>query len=107
VCSISKQKHPALVPTALRRQLVDGIDLPSVALGDDVLEAIDAALGVSLDDFSSHGVLVRCYEVPAIPIDRFMFRHLAHMGEGNVLTSRLVVGCDQSAAGGAERCGVS
>jgi hypothetical protein len=48
MCGISKQKNPALVPAALWRQLVDGIDLPSVALGDDGLEAVDAALGVSL-----------------------------------------------------------
>jgi hypothetical protein len=47
VCGISEQKDPTLVPTALWWQLVDGIDLPAVTLGDDGLEAFDAAVGVN------------------------------------------------------------
>jgi hypothetical protein len=107
VCGISEQKNPTLVPAALRRQLVDGIDLPAVTFGDDGLEAFDAAVGVCFYDFSSHCFLVFSGQVPAIPVNRFVFRHLPHMGEEDVLTSRLVVGRDQRAAGGAERCGVA
>jgi hypothetical protein len=83
VCGISQQKYTTLIPTALWRELVNGIYLPLITLVDDVLDSIDSAFGIGLHHLPSYYFLIFS--------NRIMLRHLPYMRKEDILTSRLVV----------------